>query len=570
MPPLDYRNSNTLWCSVLAETWARCGLRLVVISPGSRSTPLTMAFVAHPEIEVIPVIDERSAAFFALGHARQTKSPVVLVCTSGSAGAHYLPALIEAHESGVSLIALTADRPAEMRDCAAGQTIDQHRLFGRFVSWYHEFSVPEPTLARLAYLRQTARQAWDRVASGPIHLNAPFRDPLPPLPDRGEAAECGKQIDEAWFAQPPAPTRSSSRLRLQQRVTTTRGVIIAGPAQPEDPAAYAAHIISVARATGWPVLADVLSPVRQYATTEVTIVTGYDLILRNDSRARDLTPRFVLALEAWPTSKVLREWLERSQAEMLMISPLEGNRDAVHGRTREITAEVTAFEVSGSAPADPSFRSAWQDAETESRAKIDGWMMNRGEGVFEGRIAWLLAKKLPDRALLCVANSMPVRDLDYFWGPSNRGLVVSFSRGANGIDGTLSTALGAAHRADRPVFLLTGDLAFLHDSNGLMLAGEIQGGLTVILINNSGGGIFEHLPVAQFNPPFERYFATPQSVDFAALCAAHGLAHRAVNDFEEWESAWSEPQGSVVRVIEVRTDRRKDAATRKRLFREFA
>ena len=530
-----------------------------------------MALVAHPDIEVIPVVDERSAAFFALGHARRTQNPVLLVCTSGSAGAHYLPAMIEAHESGVPLIALTADRPPEMRDCAAGQTIDQHRLFGRFVSWYHEIAVPDATLERLAYLRQTARQAWDRVASGPIHLNAPFRDPLPPLADGGEAAAVAQQISAEWFAQPDLPVRSSSRFKLQQRVTTTRGLIVAGPAQPSDPAAYAAHVVSIARATGWPVLADVLSPVRQYADENITIVTTYDLILRNQSLARDLTPRFVLALEVWPTSKVLRGWLETCQAEMLMISPREGSRDALHGRTREITAEVTAFEISGSAPADPSYLTAWNSAETASRQKIDRWMNAQTGTIFEGRIAWSLAQHLPDQALLAVANSMPVRDLEYFWGPSARGLSIAFSRGANGIDGTLSTALGTAHGADRPAFLLTGDLAFLHDSNGLMLANKLKGNLTVVLVNNSGGGIFEHLPVAQFNPPFERYFATPQTVDFAGLCAAHGVAHVVIEDYTAFESELVNPRNTTgLRVLEVRTDRRQDAATRKRLFREFA
>ena len=530
-----------------------------------------MALVAHPDIEVIPVIDERSAAFFALGHARRTQTPVLLVCTSGSAGAHYLPALIEAHESGVPLIALTADRPPEMRDCAAGQTIDQHRLFGRFVSWYHEMAVPEPTLERLAYLRQTARQAWDRVASGPIHLNAPFRDPLPPLADEGEATSIAPQISADWFAQPDMPVRSSSQFKLQQRVTTTRGVIVAGPAQPADPAAYAAHVVSVARATGWPVLADVLSPVRQYADKDITIVTTYDLILRNPSRARDLTPRFVLALEAWPTSKVLRGWLEASQAEMLMISPREGSRDAMHGKTREIRADVTAVAISGTSPADPGYLTAWGAAEADSRQKIDQWMSAQTGSIFEGKIAWGLGQRLPDRALLGVANSMPVRDLEYFWGPSRRGLSVAFSRGANGIDGTLSTALGSAHGADRPAFLLTGDLAFLHDTNGLMLAQELKGSLTVVLINNSGGGIFEHLPVTQFNPPFERYFATPQTVDFAALCAAHGVAHVAIEDYAKFELELANARTSKgLRVLEVRTDRRQDAATRKRLFREFA
>lgn len=570
MNPLDTRNANTLWCSVWVETWVRCGLNLAVISPGSRSTPLTMALVRHPDVEVIPVIDERSAGFFALGHARTSKNPVVLVCTSGSAGAHYLPAMIEAAESMVPLIAVTADRPPELRDCAAGQTIDQNRLFGRFATWYHELAVPEARMEQLTYLRQTARQAWDRSHAGPIHLNAPFRDPLPPIADKGTASDLENQLDSEWFCQPEKPKKQPALIRIQQRVTTTRGLIVAGPASPEDPDFYVERICAISRSTGWPILADVLSPIRQNAPSDVTVVSTYDLILRSAAKAQELTPRYVLALESWPTSKVLRNWLEQSQAEMLMVSPQVGSRDALHGKTREITVDATALEIVGEAPADPSYGRRWNEEDEQARQRVDTWMETHDDRLFEGRVSWILGKGIPDGALVCVANSMPVRDLEYFWSASARGLDVAFSRGANGIDGTLSTALGTAHRASRPVYLVTGDLAFLHDSNGLMLAKELHGNLTVVLINNSGGGIFEHLPVAEFEPPFERYFATPQLVDIGGLCAAHGVAHERVNSWEKLTTSLNtEPQGGV-RVVEINTDRRKDAATRKRLFREFA
>jgi len=543
---------------------------MAVISPGSRSTPLTIALVRHPDVEVIPVVDERSAGFFALGHARGSKSPVVLLCTSGSAGAHYLPAMIEATESAVPLIAVTADRPPELRDCAAGQTIDQNRLFGRFASWYHEMAVPEARIAQLAYLRQTARQAWDRTAVGPVHLNAPFRDPLPPIDDDGTAREVGQVIDEDWFGQPENLTKGRAEIRIQQRVTTTRGLIVAGPAAPEDTAFYVERICAISRSTGWPILADVLSPLRQNAPADITIVSTYDSILRSASKARELTPRYVLALESWPTSKVLRNWLEQTQAEMLMVSAQVGSKDALHGKTREISVEATALEIVGEAPADPSYEQQWREADAQAGQKIDDWMEGRDDGFFEGRVAWSLGKTVPDGSLICVANSMPVRDLEYFWKSSARGLDVAFSRGANGIDGTLSTALGQAHRARRRVYLLTGDLAFLHDSNGLMLAQELVGNLTVVLINNSGGGIFEHLPVAEFEPPFERYFATPQSVDIGKLCAAHGVKHEQVKCWGTFTAAMESETPSGMRVLEICTDRRKDAATRKRLFREFA
>lgn len=573
MNPADGRNVNTLWCSVLVETLVRRGLRHAVVSPGSRSTPLTLALAAHPAVDAVPVLDERSAAFFALGLARGTHVPVVLVCTSGSAGAHYLPALIEAHESGVPLIVLTADRPPELRDCASGQTIDQHRLFGVYTAWYHELAVPEPTVDRLRYLRQTMRQAWDRaLADGPVHLNAPFRDPLAPLPDDGTAARTAGGIDDDFYAEPgEVAVTGSPRWRLHQRVTTARGLIVAGPAQPLDPGAYARHVLALARATGWPVLADALSPLRHYSGPGVTCVGAYDVILRDPSAARDLAPRFVLALEAWPTSKVLRQWLERGQAEILQVCERPGGQDAIHGRTRRLTAAVESLVIEPGVSPDPHYAAAWAAAEAGVAGRLRTWLGSDAAPDFEGRVAWQFAQALPDGAILGVANSMPVRDLEYFWPCSDRRRRIMFSRGANGIDGTLSTALGLAHTAPAPMWLLTGDLAFLHDSNGLLLAREGRGDLTVVVINNNGGGIFGHLPVADFDPPFERYFATPQAVDLGLLCAAHNVPHELVRPGAELAALLHSPaRGPGLRVVEIRTDRRADAATRKHLLRTAA
>ncbi|HYD84257.1 MAG TPA: 2-succinyl-5-enolpyruvyl-6-hydroxy-3-cyclohexene-1-carboxylic-acid synthase, partial [Opitutus sp.] len=233
---LDFRNVNALWGSVLVETLFRRGVRTAVISPGSRSTPLTMAFAAHAEVEAVPVLDERSAAFFALGIAKRTKRPVVLLCTSGTAGANYFPAVIEAKESGVPLLVITADRPPELRDCASGQTIDQQKLFGGYVNFYHELAVPTATLAMLGYLRQTIAHAVERTLSpvaGPVHLNAPFRDPLPPVED-GSTREAEGKIDETFFSHLDAVMPVVSHATIWQRPTTTRGLIVAGPAAPEN------------------------------------------------------------------------------------------------------------------------------------------------------------------------------------------------------------------------------------------------------------------------------------------------------------------------------------------------
>ncbi|MBC8039243.1 MAG: 2-succinyl-5-enolpyruvyl-6-hydroxy-3-cyclohexene-1-carboxylic-acid synthase [Opitutaceae bacterium] len=557
MTPLDFRNTNTLWCSVLAETLVRRGVAQVVISPGSRSTPLTMALVQNEGIEAIPVLDERSAAFFALGLAKQTGKPVVLVCTSGTAGANYFPAVIEAHESGVPLIVITADRPPEMRDCASGQTIDQQKLFGGFVGFYHELAVPEASVTLLRYLRQTVAYAVERaVAGGPVHLNAPFRDPLPPIADATAKGLAGE--DWVKFFAHLDEASPAVKQTVAWSTQATRSVIVAGPG------AKAADVRALAKATGWPVLADVLSPAR-HTTGEV--VAAYDVILRNAELGRELTPEVVLCLGGWPTSKVLRGWMEAGGAEIWLVATGEANRDALHGRTRVIRAEVGALIVTAK-PVNATYAQAWREAE-DMAAKLLADGLKAEKAFVEPQVTSTLAAQLPKGTPVFVANSMPVRDLEYFWPANARGVQVFFSRGANGIDGTLSTALGVAH-GNAPTVLLTGDLALLHDTNGFLSVPQLRGSLTIVLVNNGGGGIFNHLPVAQFNPPFEKYWATPQSVDFAKLCAAYGVKHVVPKDIAHLSGLVSSLPAAGVRVLEVRTERARDAAFRKTLFAEVA
>jgi 2-succinyl-5-enolpyruvyl-6-hydroxy-3-cyclohexene-1-carboxylate synthase len=566
---LDFRNVNSLWGSVVAETLVRSGVRTVVISPGSRSTPLAFAFARHARLEAISVLDERSAAFFALGIAKRDLRPVVLLCTSGTAGANYFPAIIEAHEAGVPLLVITADRPPEMRGCASGQTIDQQKLYGAFVHFHHELAVPEANLALLRYLRQTVAHAVERTLApfgGPVHLNAPFRDPLVPSDDAGGTDAFGAGVDwDAFFdhLSPPAPVLAVSEIPAFSHAV--HGVIVAGPILSADPAAHAAAVGDIARKLRWPVLADGLSPVRNHAEAVPHLVTRYDAVLRTPAAAEALKPDFVLCLGEWPTSKILRAWIEASGAPVFLVTDRPDNRDALHGPTRRIVSPLPALaQALPSADALNGYERLWASHEIRALAGLD-MRIDAEESLIEPKVAWLLGRHLPENTAVSAANSMPVRDMEFVWPANDRGYRVFFNRGANGIDGTLSTALGVAHGGE-PAVLLTGDLALLHDSNGFLIAPKLRGSLTVVLINNRGGGIFEHLPVAQFDPIFEEFFATPQEVDFARLCSAHGVEHVHVEDWAHFESLITTLPAQGIRVLEVATDRKRDAAWRKEAF----
>ncbi|MGD1897871.1 MAG: 2-succinyl-5-enolpyruvyl-6-hydroxy-3-cyclohexene-1-carboxylic-acid synthase [Phormidesmis sp.] len=579
--PLDFRNTNSLWASVAVETLARLGLQTAILCPGSRSTPLTFAFAAHPDIEGLPILDERSAAFFALGCAKRQHRPIALVCTSGTAGANFYPAVIEAYESGIPLLVFTADRPPELRDCASGQTIDQQKLYGSFTKHYSELAVPIASARMLAYLRQTLLNGWRRAIApipGPIHFNCPFRDPLPPLPDSSTQALQATFEFESFFASVSTPLVStassiggrSPSLPITTWQQTQKGLIIAGPSSPHYPQGYCQAISQLSQQLGWPVLAEGLSPLRNYQCLTPSLISTYDLILRNRQRADTLIPEQVIQLGPLPISKVLRQWLQTHQPLRWIVGPSR-NLDPLHGPVQGLTTDleqiISVLKVEN-VPVNSSYAQQWLTQETAIRQSLDNQLATENN-LLESKVVWLLAQCLPDDTPLFVANSMPVRDVEYFWPPGDRKIQPVFSRGANGIDGTLSTAMGLAHH-NFPTVLLTGDLAFLHDTNGLLNASQLSGHLTIIVINNNGGGIFEMLPIAQFNTApedyFEKYFATPQQVDLFSLCKAYGVEHRLISNTKEFVDCVKILPAQGMRVLEVVCDRRQSAQQRKHLI----
>ena len=565
---IQFNNLNMVWASVLAETLARLGLSTAVICPGSRSAPLAVAFAQHPGIEAIPVLDERSAAFFALGLARQGRA-ALLICTSGTAGAHFYPAMIEAYESRVPLLILTADRPPELRDCNAGQTIDQQKLYGSFPSFYSELALPD--LDRLTYLRQTLIYAWERLyypVGGVVHLNLPFRDPLAPV-SQPEVERFAEQFPADFFESvAPAPLSPPAVLPPIQP-PSERGLIIAGLAQPDAPEYYCETIAQLAQALQVPVLAEALSPLRNYADLNPNLISTYDPILRNAELAAKLAPDWVIRIGELPTSKVLRQWLSQTQPRQWIIDPTDRNLDPLHGKTTHLRGRVEQMALPSSA-AYSSYLDLWLRQEAKVRAALDQQMAALpDQQPFEGKAAWILSQHLPPATPLFVASSTPTRDVEFFWQPGNRATRPYFNRGANGIDGTLSTALGMAHRNQSSV-LLCGDLALLHDTNGFLISRRLIGHLTIVLINNQGGGIFESLPIAAFDPPFEEFFATPQQIDFAQLCQTYGVEHELIQSWEQLVRLVSVLPSQGLRLLEIQTDRKQDARTRRILLEQVA
>lgn len=572
---LDFRNINLVWASILVETLKRLGLQTAIACPGSRSTPLTVAFAQNPELEAIPVLDERSAAFFALGIAKRTALPVALICTSGTAGANFYPAAIEARESRVPLLILTADRPPELRHCHAGQAIDQVKLYGNYPNWQAELALPSLEMEMLAYLRQTVIHAWECTlfpTSGVVHLNVPFRDPLAPIAQPEAEALQSEFSEDDFFTGITNidPCLNSGNIPFKMNEGRDRGIIIAGVAQPKRVKEYVKAIAHFSEALNFPVLAEGLSPVRNYAHLNDNIISTYDIILRNEELAEKLAPETVIQIGDLSTSKELRTWLTGKKLQTWVIDPSHHNLDPLHGNTihlRTSIENISAMMESGQMGTS-SYLKEWRDAERQVRKSLDQTMPEI-ENLFEGKAAWLLSQILPTGTPIFIANSMPVRDVEYFWRPNNLEIQAFFNRGANGIDGTLSTALGIAHR-HQPCVMLTGDLALLHDSNGFLLKNKLEGHLTIVLINNRGGGIFEMLPISQFDPPFEEFFATPQEIDFAQLCATYNVEYELIAGWEDLKQRLNPLPNKGMRVLELRTDRKADAKWRKENLRNLA
>ncbi len=581
----------TRWVAAIVDELVAAGVDEFVVCPGSRSTPLALAVARHPGARVWMQLDERSAAFFALGLARQSGRPAALLCTSGTAAANFLPAVAEADLSRVPMVLLTADRPPELRDNGAPQTIDQVGLYGPRVRWFSDLPTPGDTPELLRYARAVAARAVAAslaAPAGPTHLNLPFREPLVPdkalledlferrrntaIPDPGiptgvpgvaapptvRAVAGGRRIGDG-----PLATLSASLAR------TRRGLIICGP---DCPPGLAPAVTRLAAALGYPILADPLSGVRCGPHERGLVLSAYDAFLRDERFAARHEPELVLRFGAMPTAKPVLQFLQRHPtARQVVVDEGGGWREPTSLAAEHLACdpawlcEALLEGPRGPDQAPNDWAQAWLSAEAAARAAIGEALT--GEALSEPRVFAELAELLPDGATLFVGNSMPVRDCDTFFPSSARRVTVMGNRGANGIDGLVSTALGAVAGGARPLLMVLGDISLYHDSNGL-LAAKLHGlDATVVLINNDGGGIFSFLPQASEADRFELLFGTPHGLDFRPLAELYGARYTLAESWATFrEAVGAGIDGRGLHLVELRTERGQNVADHRRIW----
>ncbi len=564
---------------------ARCGLRAACTSPGSRCAPLVLSLAREPRLRCYSHVDERCAGFFALGLAKASARPVAVTCTSGTAAAELLPAAIEAREARVPLLLLTADRPSELRETGAGQAIDQLKLFGAAAKWFFEVETHAATPALLRWMRTLACRAyWTALEGRPgaVHLNFPLREPLvTDAPLEGDATGRPDGAPYVWRRS----LRSAAAGDLAELIgSARRGVLVAG--RHERPAPLGTAAAAFCESVGWPLLADPLSGARRGPAA----IAHYDALLRDEPFTQAHAPDVVIRVGDLPVSKPLRSWLASLDGVRQLICDPEGAwQDPASVLSESLALEPVAALTAigcpaareragssqgsgGAAPPERDWLDSWRSADELAAEAILGELV--GDALSEPAVAAELGVLLPESATLFVASSMPVREIESFWPVRADPPRVLCNRGANGIDGTVSSAFGAAAHADWPVVALIGDVALAHDIGGLLAARRLDLKLTIVLLDNAGGGIFDFLPVAKAKMASEgdiytRHIATPTGLDFADGARLYGLAYEQVGTIPELRGALERAlsPGARATIVHARTQRESNVELHGRVWR---
>ena len=560
-------HSNAHRAHLIIAELVRCGVDEFIIAPGFRSAPLALAAISHPGTHCTVHFDERGSAFFALGYGRATRKPCVWITTSGTAAANGLPAVVEASMEHAPMICLTADRPPELRDTAANQTIDQVHLFGRYPRWFVDLPAPASEQDG-AYIRTTIDQAVHRACTGPVHLNCMFREPL--LEEGREEKSIPKM---SWSTEDRQQTRYSTAeegtfapsQRLAQNICEAhRGLIVVGRLQsPEEGKA----IHALAKHLGWPLMADISAPVPPVDN----MVTFFDLIVRCKRFTREYSPDVVLHFGGPLVSKKLQQFLSHARAKTYaLIAPSSDRIDPHHVLTDRIQSKITGFcsYLLGEVPQDKSYAvwtETWMRANTVARRTLVSLIDHK---LSEPSVAWMLSRLADHTNWIFGASSMPIRDLQAFLERDTSPRIFA-NRGASGIDGTLATAAGIARGQSGSGTVLLGDLAMLHDLNSLALLKDCD--ITVVVVNNNGGGIFNMLPIALEKEPFEMVLGTPHGMDFRFAAEQFQIPYTLVDSCARFKESWQAAAASAgPNLIEVKTDRRENADLHETIYRRVS
>lgn len=575
---MTHQERLTRFCTAFVSECVKSGVKDIVVSPGSRSTPLTVLFNKHPGTKMWMSIDERSAAFFALGMAKASRRPVALLCTSGTAAANYYPAIIEAELSRIPLIVLTSDRPHHLRNVGAPQAIDQIKLYGGHVKWFQEMPPQSDDELQIAFTRASARRAYltaSLAPAGPVHLNFPFEEPL--VPDL--------ELENLWEnpkeeSGPPAAAAESQRRLSPDGMKTAaglmssmkKGLIVVGPHT--DPALSEAAV-ELAEKCGFPILADPLSSLRTGKHDKSWVIDSYDAFLRDPFVCRQMEADGIIRFGPMPVSKAFLKYLEAARPKhYLVIDEGDGWLEPTHLPATMLYCDPVSFckdmlHLLVEKP-DPfrGWGERWKAVNSVSGRCIRKFLQS--EFWFEGQVMAEIIEDQPDHAALFVGNSMPVRDLDSFLLNQKKPLFTLANRGANGIDGVVSSALGAA-TAVRPLTLVIGDLSFYHDMNGLLAAKLHHLHATIVVINNNGGGIFSFLPQAEAVDDFDALFSTPIGLNIEKVSEVYEAEYRRPESWPAFHRAYQEAlSDDRLHIIEVKTDRQANVIKHRSLWAEVA
>ena len=556
---MNHQESLTAYIAAFVSELVLSGITDVVVSPGSRSTPMAMVMAEHPDLKVHIHVDERSAAFFALGMAKAKNKPVAILCTSGTAAANYFPAIVEAKYSRVPLLVLTADRPHELREVGAPQAIDQLHLYGHQVKWFADMALPDKSTEMLRYARTICARAAaiaTQSPAGPVHLNFPFREPLIPKMDESLFSLSERSKGYVKVKNGGLAIHDEEFIEIAEELAgKEKGIIVCGNIADEE---FARAVTSLGAKLNYPILADPLSQLRSGSHEFENIVEAYDTFLRNDDATSFLKPDVVFRFGAMPVSKALTIFLkENHDAVQYVVDGGGGWRDPSAVSTDMFFCNETLFCEKLLIHVDANLSSNYLDhwRKVNQLTKENMAVIRDIRELSEGKLFYQLADLLPEESTLFVGNSMPIRDLDSFFLNNPKSIKVMANRGANGIDGTVSTAIGAAVFR-KSLYLVLGDLTFFHDLNGLIAAKLYDIDIHIILINNNGGGIFSFLPQSEHPKHFELLFGTPLDINFEYAVKMFNGHYSRIANWEQLEDLLKQSHHQMgIHVYEVVTNR---------------